>query len=236
MSDLLLISSSRSCGTGYLEHCRAALAAHLAGLDAVLFVPYALRAHDAYGARVQAAFAPLQIRVDLLSRASDPAAAIERAGALFVGGGNTFRLLRTLQQLQVLPLIRARVAAGELRYSSASAGTNLACPTIRTTNDMPIVEPDSLAALGLIPFQINPHYQDPDPHSTHQGETREQRLTEYLEENAVPVLGLREASWIVGTARELRLGGPAPARLFVAGQPPRELPPGSLLSGPTAAV
>ncbi len=230
MNRLLLVSSSRAHGTGYLEHCREAIAQHFAGIDSLLFVPYALRNHEAYSATVQAAFAPLQIQVESLHRAADPRKAVRAAQGLFVGGGNSFRLLKAMYDLQLLPCIWERVRGGELRYMGSSAGTNLACPTIRTTNDMPIVEPPSLAALGLIPFQINPHYLDADPASTHQGETREQRLQEYLEENDVPVLGLREISWLTIHGSTIRLDGPAPARLFRPGHSACELPTGSDLS------
>jgi dipeptidase E len=109
----------------------------------------------------------------------------------------------------------------------ASAGSNLACPAIRTTNDMPIVQPPSFDALGLVPFQINPHYQDPDPNSTHRGETREERILEFLDENDVPVLGLREGSWLLRRDDNLALGGTKPARLFLRDSEPREVDPGS---------
>lgn len=117
-----------------------------------------------------------------------------------------------------------------LPYMGARAGTNMAAPTLRTTNDMPIVQPPSFETLGLVPFQINPHYLDPDPDSTHKGETREERLTEFLEENDVPVLGLREGSWLRVEGRQARVQGARPARLFTRGAEPRELPVGSDVS------
>jgi dipeptidase E len=151
---------------------------------------------------------------------------VEEAEALFVGGGNTFRLLDRLQRLGLLDPIRGRVRGG-MPYLGVSAGANLACPSIRTTNDMPIVEPAGFSALGLLPFQINPHYLDPAPSRSHMGETREERIREFLEENDVPVVGLREGSWIVADDGSARLEGPCSARLFRRGREPEEVPPGA---------
>jgi dipeptidase E len=144
--------------------------------------------------------------------------AVEAERALFVGGGNTFRLLKTLQDNDALEPVRRRVRAGELRYLGASAGTNHACPTIRTTNDMPIAAPDGFAAFDLVPFQINPHFIDADPDSTHMGESREQRIREFLEQNDVPVLGMREGTWLRRQAETLTLFGQAGAALFRRGK------------------
>jgi dipeptidase E len=166
----------------------------------LLFVPYALRDQAGYTATVRAAFEPRGIAVTGLNEVAGPADAVREAEALFVGGGNTFRLLRALQEQDLVDAIRERALAG-MPYMGSSAGTNMACPSLRTTNDMPIVQPASFAALGLIPFQVNPHYPDPDQGSQHMGEAREQRITEFLEENDVPVLGLREGCWLISTAR-----------------------------------
>ncbi len=160
----------------------------------------------------------------------DPLAAVAQAPALFVGGGNTFRLLRALQERALLEPIRARVARGELRYLGSSAGTNVAAPTIRTTNDMPIVQPRDFGALGLVPIQFNPHYVDAEPGSTHMGETRAQRIKEFLEENDVPVLGLREGAWLRRRGAELHLGGVAGAILFRRGAAPAAREPNTDLS------
>ena len=158
----------------------------------------------------------------------DPVAAVQRAEAIFIGGGNTFRLLKTLYDLKLLQPIR-EVVQGGVPYMGSSAGTNMACPTIRTTNDMPILEPPSFAALGLVPFQINPHFIDADPNSTHKGETREQRLAEYLEENETPVVGLREGSWLEVAGEGATLRGKTGAKLFAPASDPRELAPDSVL-------
>jgi dipeptidase E len=144
---------------------------------------------------------------------------------VFVGGGNTFRLLSVLRRLGVMGALRQRVIHG-VPYLGASAGSNLACPTIRTTNDMPIVEPPSLEALGLVSFQINPHYVDPDPASTYMGETREERLLQFLEENETPVVGLREGAMLRVEGKSVLLEGIAGARIFRRGRDPVEAQPG----------
>ncbi|BCJ34301.1 peptidase E [Actinocatenispora thailandica] len=233
--DLLLLSNSRTHGHGYLEHVRDEITEFLAGATELAFVPYALRDHDGYTATVADALRPLGVTVTGVHTAADPGAAIDAAPAVFVGGGNSFRLLKTLQHTGLVEAIGSRVRSGALRYMGASAGTNMACPTLRTTNDMPITEPASFAALGLVPFQINPHYVDPDPSSTHMGETREQRITEFLEDNDVPVLGIREGGLLRVRDRSARLGGVKGARLFTRDAEPREFVPGDdvsfLLSG-----
>lgn len=225
---LLLISNSTQPGGGYLAHCEAAVRRHLEGVERLLFVPFALYDRAGYADRARQRFAELGIAVDSLHEAAGVVAArraLEAAEAVFVGGGNTFRLLASLYALDALAPLRRRVLAG-MPYMGVSAGSNLACPTIRTTNDMPIVEPPSFDALGLVRFQINPHYLDPDPGSTHQGETREQRIREFLEENDLPVVGLREGSWLKADGAGTRLGGATPARWFVRGAEPREIQPG----------
>ncbi|WP_190822651.1 dipeptidase PepE [Saccharopolyspora pogona] len=223
--ELLLLSSSMKHGTGFLEHAMPAVAELLAGRERLLFVPFAKRDHDGYTATVQSAVAPLGITVDGIHQADDPVAAVREAQAVFIGGGNTFRLLSTLHRLGLVTALREAVRGGT-PYMGASAGTNMACPSLRTSNDMPIVEPPSFEAIGLVPFQINPHYQDPDPGSTHLGETREQRIEEFLEDNDVPVLGIREGAWLRVRGEHAELGGSTGARLFMRGAEPRELEPG----------
>ncbi|GAA0521448.1 peptidase E [Saccharopolyspora subtropica] len=227
--ELLLLSSSMTHGTGFLEHAMPAVAELLADRNRLLFVPFAKRDHDGYTATVQAAVEPLGVTVDGIHRATDAVAAVHEADAVFIGGGNTFRLLSTLHRLGLLPALR-EVVRGGTPYLGASAGTNMACPTLRTSNDMPIVEPPSFTAIGLVPFQINPHYQDPDPTSTHMGETREQRIVEFLEDNDVPVLGLREGAWLRVRRDHAELGGSTGARLFTRGAQARELRPGNDVS------
>ena len=201
----------------------------LGGMDRIGFIPFALFDRAAYTAAAAARFGMEGIQVDEITADDDGAALLEEVPAIFVGGGNTFRLLKTLQDSGLLEVIRSRGEQGMV-YTGASAGTNMAMPTIRTTNDMPIVEPDSFESLGLVPFQINPHYLDPDPGSTHMGETREtrirefheQRLEEFLEENDLPVVGLREGAWIRVEGASMVLGGRNGARIFRRGMEPEE--------------
>lgn len=225
---LLLLSNSTNHGSGYLAHAIDAVTEHLGGRP-LTFVPYALADHDAYTEKVREAMAPHGVAVRGLHEHADPAVGVAEAEAVFVGGGNTFRLLATLQRTGALGALRTRVLEG-MPYMGASAGTNIAAPGIRTTNDMPIVEPESFEALGLVPFQINPHYLDADPASTHNGETREQRLTEFLEENDAAVLGLREGAWLrvagdVATVEGAAVAplAPGPAILFRRGDAPLEV-------------
>ena len=229
MRKLLLVSSSRAFGTGYLEHCRTAMSQHFSGTQQVLFLPYALANHEKYEAAVAPAFAEIGIRIESIHHAEDPIQAITGANGIFIGGGNSFRLLQTLYDLNLMDSIREAVNRG-VPYMGSSAGTNMACPTIRTTNDMPIVEPPSLSALNLIPFQINPHYQDADPDSKHQGETRAQRLAEYHEENSLPVVALREGSWLEIDDDSCVLKGKTGMVLFQQHLPPQETAPETNLS------
>jgi dipeptidase E len=161
--------------------------------------------------------------------AANPAQAVKETDAMFIGGGNTFRLLKALYDFDLLDVIRERVDAG-MPYIGSSAGSNMACPTIRTTNDMPIVQPASFNALGLVPFQINPHYLDPDPNSRHMGETREERIIQFLEENETPVVGLREGAMLRIENGEIMLRGSTGARIFRRGFEPLEFTPGAKLN------
>jgi dipeptidase E len=227
---LLLLSTSTVFGTRYLEHALPELDDFIGSARSILFVPFALRDHAAYAQKARGAFEGTGRTFGSLHEAQFPAAAIGIAEALFVGGGNTFRLLATLHRLDLLGLIRSRVGEGML-YCGASAGSNLAGPTIRTTNDMPIVEPPSLTALGLVSFQINPHYVDPDPGSHHMGETREERLREFHEENEPPVVALREGAILRVEGDHVVLKGIAGARIFRRDQEPVEVLPGASLEG-----
>jgi dipeptidase E len=228
MRRLLLFSNSTNHGEGYLDHAARPIREFLGPVRRLVFVPFALKDHAGYTARARQRLAAEGIEVEGLT--VDVAGPPQLAGAeaVFVGGGNTFRLLDVLQRSRLLEDLRARAAAG-LPYLGASAGTNLAAPTIMTTNDMPIVQPKSFAALGLVPFQINPHYFDPEPGSRHMGETREDRLREYLEENDRVVVGLREGSWIRAEGESARLEGANPARIFRRGHAPEEVDPGAPL-------
>lgn len=201
----------------------------LGSVSRLLFIPYAMHDHDEYAAKARLRFGSLGLGVDSVHEATDQRKAVKMAEAIFVGGGNTFRLLKALYDWGLLEAIRLHVEGGA-PYIGASAGANAACPTIKTTNDMPIVEPPSLEALDLVNFQVNPHYVDPDPSSTHMGETREERIVQFLEENSTPVLGLREGAIIRVQDSDVMLKGTAGARLFRRGQAPLELSPGAPLT------
>jgi dipeptidase E len=229
VGELLLLSNSTAPGMGFLEHATEAIQAVLGDRDRLLFVPFASSDPDTYASLVRAALAPAGIQVTSAHEVGDPVAAMRDAEAVFVGGGNTFRLLRALIRLAALEALR-RAAGDGVPYLGASAGSNLACPSIRTTNDMPIVEVASLSALGLIPFQLNPHYLDPDPRSSHQGETRQRRIEEFLEESDVPVLGLREGSWLRVSGQRAVLAGNNTGRIFRRDAEPADLPVGTDLS------
>jgi dipeptidase E len=218
---LLLISSSLVHGYGYLDHPEPDIRRLLKGKKRVAFVPFAAFDHDAYTAKVSERFGRMGFTVI-------PIEQFDTADAIFVGGGNTFRLLKKLQDRNLMDAIRQRVRDG-LPYIGSSAGSVITAPTIRTTNDMPIVEPQSLNALGLIPFQINGHYLDPDPNSTHKGETREDRLREFHEENETPVVGLREGTMLLVEDDAYTLQGLKPARIFRRGRDPIEVGPGKPL-------
>lgn len=218
---ILLLSSSSVSGGGYLDYAEEEIRDFFGPVSKVLFVPFALQ-DQASSDRVGERFGRMGYALESLPPAASARELVRAANALFIGGGNTFRLLKHLYDLDLLGVIRARAEAG-LPYLGSSAGSNVACPTICTTNDMPIVQPPSFDALRLVPFQINPHYLDPDPGSTHMGETREERIRQFLEENETPVIGLREGAWLRVENNQCRLGGVASARLFRRECPPEEL-------------
>ncbi|KAF7215272.1 alpha-aspartyl dipeptidase isoform X2 [Nothobranchius furzeri] len=229
---LLLVSNSTLHGGGYLDHCQQHICDFF-GKDVkrVLFVPYALHDRDAYTKTARNKFKTLGYEVDSIHEAADPVAAVGGAEAIFIGGGNTFRLLKSLYDNKVVTEIRRRVMEDGIPYMGSSAGTNVATISINTTNDMPIVYPPSFSAIGLVPFNINPHYLDPDPHSRHMGETREQRITQYHEEpDTQSVLGLREGSMLLVEGNKATLLGSTKARLFSREKPSMEYDPGSDLS------
>ena len=228
MRRLVLLSNSTNHGAGYLDHAMDAIAAFLGPVRRLSFVPFALRDHAAYAAKARERFAAAGLELRGVTADAAGAAALEEAAAVFVGGGNTFRLLDRLQRSGLLEVLRRRASAG-MPYVGASAGTNIAAPTIKTTNDMPIVQPASFSALGLVPFQINPHYVDADPSSRHMGETREERLREFLEENETPVLALREGAWLRVEGDQARVEGTNGGRIFRRGAAPEEVAPGTVL-------
>jgi dipeptidase E len=225
---ILLISNSTLYGSGYLDHAEAEIRDFLKGVSRVLFVPYALFDRDAYASMARDRFRKMGYSLESIHKAADPRHAVNDAEAIFIGGGNTFRLLKTLYDYDVLQVIRRRVAKG-MPYIGSSAGANVAGPTIKTTKDMPIVQPPSFDALGLVPFQISPHFLDPDPNSTHMGETQEERILQFLEENDTPVVGLREGAMVRAEDGSYTLKGSSGARIFRKGHEQVETRPGERL-------
>ena len=217
---LLLISNSTNAGEEYLRYPLPEIGRFLDGVREIVFVPYAAVtfSYADYEKKVQARFAELGIRVRSVHRAKDPAALVRGAEAICVGGGNTFALAKKMQQQAGTP------------YVGWSAGSNVCCPTISTTNDMPIVEPESFKAIGAVKFQINPHYLDANP-AGHAGETREQRILEYIEANPRRwVAGLREGCMLRCEDGKLELIGRRPMRMFRKGVETFEVEPGGDLS------
>ncbi|KAB5577439.1 hypothetical protein PHYPO_G00209980 [Pangasianodon hypophthalmus] len=229
---LLLVSNSTLYGGGYLQHCQHNISDFFGKqVKRILFVPYALHDRDAYTKTARDKLSSLGYEVDSVHEAADPVEAVRKAEAIFIGGGNTFRLLKALYDNNLVTEIKKRVFQDGVPYMGSSAGTNVATVSINTTNDMPIAFPPSFSAIGLVPFNINPHYLDPDPNSRHMGETREQRITQYHEELNTPcVLGLREGSMLLVEGNKATLLGTTNARLFQRGKEPSEHEPGSDLS------
>ena len=221
MKRVLLISNSTQHGRGYLDHVEAELRDFLGKARRVLFAPFALFDREAYAGKARARFEAMGYEIETLAGRGQ----LEGADALFVGGGNTFRLLKTLQDLALVAPIRRKVEEG-LPYVGSSAGAIVAGPTLKTTKDMPIVEPRSFEALGLVAFQISPHYLDPDPASRHMGETQEERISQFLEENDAPVVGLREGAFLRVEGESVLLLGASGARIFRRGRAPVEARPG----------
>jgi dipeptidase E len=227
---LLLISSSVVHGYGYLDHAEPEIRSFLGSAKRVAFVPFAILDRDAYTSKVRHRLGDIGFDVHQVKEAKDL-----DADAIFVGGGNTFRLLKTLYELDLLDAIRSRVKQGTL-YMGSSAGSVITSPTIRTTNDMPIVQPRSFDSLSFVPYQINGHYIDADPSSTHQGETRELRLAEYLEENTAPVIGIREGTMLRVDDGATTVKGSRPAKVFRRGEAPVDVEVGTLLDGDLRVV
>jgi dipeptidase E len=225
---LLLISNSTLYGSGYLDHAEKEIRDFLGAVSRVLFVPFAQHDRDAYAASARRRLEAMRYELDSVHENPDPKRAVETAEAVFIGGGNTFRLLKGLYDIDLLSPIRRRVSEG-MPYIGSSAGSIVACPTLKTTKDMPVVQPPSFEALALVSFQISPHYLDPDPTSTHMGETQEERINQFLEENDAPVVGLREGAMLRIEQGNIQLKGITAARVFRRDHCPVEIEPGSNL-------
>lgn len=224
---LLLISNTYS-SEGYLVHAEEEIKDFLRDIDSLLFIPYALADKDEYVKAAKDYFKKLGINVSSIHQSKNPKKAVREAKAIYVGGGNTFRLLNELYKVGIVDSLRERITGG-VPFIGSSAGVNIASPTIRTTNDMPIVQPQSFDALGVITFQVNPHYFDADHNSKHMGETREQRIKEFHEENNLAVVGLREGAWLKIEGDKVYLGGKNGAKVFQKGKAPKEYKSGSYI-------
>ena len=225
--NLLLISNSTNAGEQYLQYPIQNIASFLQGVSEVVFVPYAAVtfSYAAYEAKVQARFNEIGIKVRSVHRAKNPRRMIREAQAICVGGGNTFALAKKMQEQGLMKAILKKIKDGT-PYVGWSAGSNVSCPTICTTNDMPIVQPESFKAIGAVKFQINPHYLDANPEG-HAGETREQRINEYLEANRSRyVVGLREGCMLRIDDNGIELIGSRPMRIFKKGIATYEVQPG----------
>jgi dipeptidase E len=231
MKNILLASTSALFGEDYLAYLKPYIADLFSGVDEIIFVPFARPggiSHDDYTKRVADAFSVMDIRVTGLHTFENPAAAIREAKGFFTGGGNTFLLVKTMHELDLMNVLKEAVEKGA-PYLGTSAGSNIGGLTMHTTNDMPIVLPPSLNTMGLVPFNLNPHYLDPDPNSKHNGETRETRIKEFHTQHAIPVIGLREGSWIRVQGETITTEGLFSSRIFEQGRDAHEVAPGKQL-------
>lgn len=229
MKNIIIASTSTLHGGDYLDYLLPELQLHFKDCKTILFIPYARPggiSHDEYTAKVALAFAKINIAVKGIHEFKDPASAIQDAQGIFTGGGNTFLLVFQLYKNNIMAVLSETVKNGT-PYLGTSAGSNICGLTMQTTNDMPIIYPPSFQTLGLIPFNLNPHYLDADKQSTHMGETRETRIQEFHAFNTVPVLGLREGSWLDVKGQKITLKGDLSARLFRQNQIAEELESGS---------
>ena len=232
MKSIIIASTSTLHGGSYLEYILPALKQHFQNCNSILFIPYARPGgitHDDYTAKVAEAFATINISVKGIHEFENAGHAIKNAEGIFTGGGNTFLLVTQLYQQNAMQILSETVKNGT-PYLGTSAGSNICGLSMQTTNDMPIVYPPSFQTLGLIPFNLNPHYLDPEVNSQHMGETRETRIKEFHAFNAIPVLGLREGSWLEVKGEKIILKGSLQARLFKQNQNPEELETESDLS------
>ena len=225
MKKMIIASTSTIYGSGYLEYVLPELNSFFKGIEEVLFIPYARpggSSFDEYTKIVKEVFLKINTRIKGIHEFNNPELAVKNAKAIFTGGGNTFVLVNSLYQNNLIPIIKKVVENGTL-YFGTSAGSNIAGINMKTTNDMPIVYPPNFETFGLIPFNINAHYLDPDLTSKHKGETRETRIKEFHTYNDIPVLGLREGSWLEINGNEIILKGNLTAKLFRKSENPKEI-------------
>jgi dipeptidase E len=229
--NIILASTSTLFGGNYLEYLKDELITLFAGIDEIVFIPFARPggiSHEEYTAKARDFFSQLNISVKGLHEFNDPIEAIYTAKGFFTGGGNTFLLVKTLHELGLMKHLSEAIKLGKA-YLGCSAGSNIAGMNMKTTNDMPIVYPPSFDCMQLVPFNLNPHYLDPNPELKHNGETRETRIMEFLTQNNIKVVGLREGNWIRILGDEITTQGSEYTRIFEVDKAPHELPPGSSL-------
>jgi dipeptidase E len=227
MKNIIIASTSTIHGSGPLEYLLEELSVFFKDTTEILFIPYARPGgitHDEYTSNVNKAFRQIGKVAKGIHEFKDPKAAVANAKAIFTGGGNTFVLVNQLYKNDILSSIKEAVNLGT-PYLGTSAGSNICGLTVNTTNDMPIVYPPSFKTLGLVSFNINPHYLDPDPTSTHKGETRETRIKEFHAFNTQPVVGIREGSWLAVHGDSIILKGKLTARIFEHNKTPYEVEP-----------
>ncbi len=232
MKSVIIASTSTLHEGSYLEYLLPTLQSHFKNCKTIIFIPYARPSgisHDDYTQKVSQAFAGINISVKGIHEFEDAQDAIKNAEGIFTGGGNTFLLVTQLYRHNIMQLLAETVKSGT-PYLGTSAGSNICGLSMQTTNDMPIIYPPSFQTLGLIPFNLNPHYLDPDLQSKHMGETRETRIKEFHAFNSIPVLGLREGSWLEVKGDKITLKGNLTARLFKQNETPTELETESDLS------
>ena len=225
MKNIIIASTSTLHGSGYLDYILDELTVFFKNVDTILFIPYARPSgisHTEYTTKVAETFAKINKNVKGIHEFENPIEAIQNAEAIFTGGGNTFVLTYQLYKNNLIEALQTAVKNGT-PYLGTSAGSNICGLTIKTTNDMPIIYPPSFNALAFVPFNINPHYLDPDTNSTHMGETRETRINEFHHYNTPPVIGLREGSWLQVNGNSIVLKGTLTARIFEYNKPPYEV-------------
>ncbi|XP_067641388.1 probable alpha-aspartyl dipeptidase [Eurosta solidaginis] len=229
---IFLLSSSRFHGFDFLEHAKEYLKDFLSrhNIKTVLFIPYAQKDHNEYTELISKTLSPWGYKVEGIHAKPNAIQAVLEAEAIFIGGGNTFALLKLLYDENLIPVIRERVLRKGVPYIGSSAGTNVATLSIHTTNDMPITYPPSFEALRLVPFNINPHYLDPNALTQHKGETRDQRINEFIDYHKLPVLGLREGTALLVEGSKATLVGDRNAKLFTSDKQQVEFTPNSDLS------
>lgn len=229
--NIVLASTSTLFGGNYLEYLTEEIKNLYNGIDEIVFIPYARPggiSHEEYTEKAKGFFAPLGLSVKGLHEYDDKKTAIESAKGFFTGGGNTFLLVKTLHDENLMQLLKENIERGK-PYLGCSAGSNIGGVNMKTTNDMPIVYPSSFDCMGLVPFNINAHYLDPNPDLKHNGETRETRIEEFLTQNDVKVIGLREGNWIRNKDGKISVEGSEMTRVFEKNKAPYEIEPGTFL-------